>query len=92
MSSDYYALPDGFFRIEYKRWCKLSYSVQEVILRLAERQNFKCAFCDRRRGLEIEHDHDTEEGPWDSYTFYNIRGLVCRRHNWQLMVYEQEQR
>jgi len=92
MSSDYYALPHGFLRIGFSRWCKLSYGVQEVVLKLAERQNFKCAFCDRRTRLEIEHDHEPEEGPGDSYTIYNIRGLVCRQHNWHLMLYEQKQR
>jgi hypothetical protein len=45
-----------------------------------------------QHGLEIEHDHDPEHGDGDRPTIYNIRGLVCRGCNWQLMMYEKKER
>ena len=38
----------------------------------------------------IEHDHDPAFGPGDKLTAFNIRGLVCQRCNWHLMIYEKD--
>jgi len=85
-------LPDGLLRMKYPRWKRLPRDVQPLIVELAARQNFTCAFCKRARGLEVEHDHAPEEGAGDVYTIYNIRGLVCRSCNWHLGMHEAEQR
>ena len=86
-------LPDQFLRMKFPRWLKQSREVQELIVDLAKKQKFKCAICNvRTRKLVVDHDHDPEEGPSDSYTIYNIRGLVCQGCNWDLGFYEKETR
>jgi hypothetical protein len=84
-------LPPSFLRMSYKRWAKLDYGVKQLVVELAKSQRFKCALCSETQRLEIEHDHDPEEGPGHSYTTYNIRGLACRSCNWHLRYYEAEQ-
>ena len=85
-------LPGGFLKKGYNSWRKLDGDVQNVIFTLAESQKFKCALCPTTRNLVIDHDHEPEEGPGHYYTVFNIRGLVCQRCNWHLMVYEKEER
>lgn len=85
-------LPDGFLKMKRPTWSRLDYEVRLLITELARNQDFKCAHCGKERGLEIEHDHDPEHGPGDRYTIYNIRGLVCRRCNWHIGLYEADQR
>jgi hypothetical protein len=83
-------LPDGFLQMSYKRWAKLDNDVKRLIVELATEQKFKCAHCTRVRKLVVEHDHDPQHGPGDKYTVYNIRGLVCQRCNWHLMLCEKD--
>src|SRR4051812_5587086 len=83
-------LPPGLLRMKPRAWHKLDYDVRRLIVDLAERQKLQCVFCSTSRSLEIEHDHYPDIGTGDRYTVYNIRGLVCRRCNWHLMVYEKE--
>ncbi len=82
-------LPPSFLKKRFNGWDKLSPDVKELIVELAQKQNFRCALCPEDRHLEIEHDRHPEEGPGNKYTIYNIRGLACRRCNWLLMRYEQ---
>jgi hypothetical protein len=83
-------LPRGFLKKGFKGWDRLDYDVKLLIVELAEEQKFKCAHCNSERGLIVEHDHSPEFGGGDRYTIYNIRGLVCQRCNWHLMVYEKD--
>jgi len=85
-------LPIRFLKKEYRGWSQLDHAVQLLTVELAEKQKFKCALCNRTQRLEIEHDHDPYHGEGIQLTVYNIRGLVCRGCNWQLMMYEKEQR
>lgn len=85
-------LPDRFLKMKQRTWSRLDYEVRLLIVELARDQGFRCAHCRKERGLEIEHDHDPEHGPGDKYTIYNIRGLVCRRCNWHIGLYEADQR
>jgi hypothetical protein len=88
----YNGLPAGFLKMKYRGWSKLDYDVQLLIIELAGKQDYRCAFCSERHNLEIEHDHDPEEGPYDVYTIYNVRGLACRRCNQHVWFYEQNER
>ncbi len=83
-------LPHGFLKKGYSGWARLDHDVKTLIVELAEKQKFKCVHCPRERRLIIEHDHYPEQGTGDRYTVYNIRGLVCQRCNWHLMVYEKD--
>lgn len=84
-------MPSGFLKIGFKSWSKLDPGVRRVVAELAESQKFKCALCTKTRNLVIDHDHEPEEGPGHPYTVFNIRGLVCERCNWHLMVYEKQE-
>jgi Recombination endonuclease VII len=84
-------LPGGFLKMKYGGWARLDHDVRRVIVELAQEQGFKCAHCMRVGNLIIEHDHYPEHGRGNRYTTYNIRGLVCQRCNWHLMLYEQDQ-
>lgn len=83
-------LPEGFLKMGLRTWNTLDYDVRSLIVRLAIEQGFKCALCTKTRKLEVEHDHCPDYGPGHKYTVYNVRGLVCRRCNWHLMVYEKD--
>jgi hypothetical protein len=83
-------LPEGFLKMNFNRWGGLDHDVRRLIVELATEQKFKCAHCTRTRKLIIEHDHYPDHGRGDKYTVYNIRGLVCQRCNWHLMVYEKD--
>ena len=84
-------LPKRFLKKKYQWWYNLDQDVKQLIVELANDQKFKCALCTRDRDLIVEHDHEPQEGPGYPYTIYNIRGLVCSRCNWHLMVYEKEE-
>jgi hypothetical protein len=81
-------LPQGFLKKKYSGWCRLDLEVQRLIVKRAEKQNYKCAFCDEACNLIVEHDHYPNQGDGDRPTIYNIRGLACHRHNWHLGIYE----
>jgi recombination endonuclease VII len=83
-------LPRGLLKKQFKAWDRLNPDVKRLVVRLAEEQKFKCVHCPRERNLIIEHDHDPEFGPGDKLTAFNIRGLVCQRCNWHLMIYEKD--
>lgn len=83
-------LPHRFLKKGFKGWNRLDYDVKLLIVELAEQQKFKCAHCDKKRNLIVEHDHYPEFGRGDRYTIYNVRGLVCPRCNWHLIVYEKD--
>jgi Recombination endonuclease VII len=83
-------LPYGFLKKQFKAWNKLDHDVKGLIVELAEEQKFKCVHCPRERNLMIEHDHYPEYGSGDKLTVFNIRGLVCQRCNWHLMIYEKD--
>jgi hypothetical protein len=83
-------LPSGFLKKQFKAWDKLDPDVKRLIVKLAEEQKFKCVHCSRVRDLIIEHDHDPLFGAGDKPTVLNIRGLVCQRCNWHLMLYERD--
>jgi Recombination endonuclease VII len=83
-------LPQGFLKKQFRAWDRLNPDVKHLIVKLAEAQKFKCACCPRERNLIIEHDHDPEFGSGDRPTAFNIRGLVCQRCNWHLMIYEKD--
>ena len=83
-------LPRGLLKKRLKAWDRLSPDVKRLVVELAEDQKFKCVHCPRERKLIIEHDHDPEFGPGDKLTAFNIRGLVCQRCNWHLMIYEKD--
>jgi DNA-directed RNA polymerase subunit RPC12/RpoP len=78
--------------MKYRSWVRLPGDVRQAIVDLADRQSYKCTHCEQNRSLEIEHDHEPEYGPGYPYTIYNIRGLACRGCNWQIMMYEKEER
>jgi hypothetical protein len=63
-----------------------------VVVELAREQKFKCAFCDKAKGLIIEHDHWPERDSGDKLTIYNVRGLACSGCNWHLGTYEADER
>jgi hypothetical protein len=85
-------LPCRFLKIGEKAWGRRDLEIRRLIVELAEKQKFQCAFCDRNQNLEIEHDHDPELGPGGkTQSIYNIRGLVCRGCNWALMIYERDE-
>lgn len=79
-------LPKHLLRMKYEAWCKLDLDVKHLIVELAGKQKFKCALCNQNHALEVEHEHEPKEKV--PYTIYNVRGLVCRKCNWQLMFYE----
>lgn len=81
-------LPPGLLKKTYDQWSKLRPDVRALTVELAKYQRFKCALCIQDRDLIIDHDHWPQEGPGVGYTIHNIRGLVCSRCNWHLMVYE----
>jgi len=83
-------LPSGFLKKQFKAWDKLEHGVKLLVVTLAEEQKFKCLHCSRVRNLIIEHDHDPIFGTGDKPTVFNIRGLVCQRCNWHLMLYEKD--
>lgn len=83
-------LPPGFLKKQFRAWVRLDAEVKRLVVKLAEAQKFKCAHCSRERNLIIEHDHDPEFGPGNKLTAFNIRGLVCQRCNWHLMIYEKD--
>lgn len=83
-------LPHRFLRMKFERYDELDHEVKRLIVDLASDQKFKCALCSRDSNLIVEHDHEPQEGCGSTYTIYNIRGLVCSRCNWHLMVYEKE--
>lgn len=85
-------MPDGLLRMSWKTWSRLGRDVRRLVVQLAHEQSFKCAHCDRRNKLIIEHDHFPEHGRGDKYTIYNIRGLACQRCNWHIGMYEADQR
>jgi hypothetical protein len=85
-------LPPGFLKKTWRGWNRLDYEVKLLVVELAERQKFHCAFCRVDRGLIIEHDHEPDQGRGDQLTAYNIRGLACQRCNWHLGLYEQNER
>jgi hypothetical protein len=88
MSAAYDDLPLGFLRMGRRSFEKLNSGVRTVIVALAKEHNYKCAFCTCDHKLEVEHDHDPDEGSGDEYTIYNIRGLVCRGCHFHLTLYE----
>jgi len=71
---------------------RLDLGVRKLIVELARAQDFKCAFCDKRRDLIIEHDHYPERGSGDKLSVYNIRGPACSGCNWHLGMYEADER
>lgn len=83
-------LPRGLLKKQFKAWDRLGMDVKRLVVTLAEEQKFKCVHCTRERNLIIEHDHDPIFGPGDKLTAFNIRGLVCQRCNWHLMIYEKD--
>lgn len=83
-------LPRGLLKKQFKAWDRLGPDVKRLVVRLAEEQNFKCVHCPSEHNLIIEHDHDPIFGPGDKLTAFNIRGLVCQRCNWHLMIYEKD--
>jgi hypothetical protein len=88
-------LPAGLLKMKPRGWSKLDYNVMHLIVSLAREQGYKCAHCNQTRGLEIEHDHYPVRGPQGTsipYTVYNVRGLVCRPCNWDIGMYEAEER
>lgn len=93
MSDDlWYQLPAGFLNRTPKSWLRLDRFLRSLVVELARAQNFKCAFCDRTKGLIIEHDHWPERGSGDVPTVYNVRGLACRQCNWHIGMYEADAR
>ena len=85
-------LPAGFLKKSEKGWMRLDQDVRQLVVELARSQKFKCAFCDRTKGLVIEHDHWPERGSGDKLTIYNVRGLACTRCNWHLGMHEADAR
>jgi hypothetical protein len=85
-------LPEEFLKMKYGAWVRLDDDVKLLVVALANKQSFKCVYCSRKSSLVIEHDHDPEHGASDRYTIYNVRGLVCSRCNWHLMLYEKDER
>lgn len=85
-------LPEGLLNIKFSAWDRLSHELKLLIVELAQKQNFKCVFCNSKRALVIEHDHDPEFGSGSKPTIYNVRGLACGRCNWHLMIYEKNDR
>lgn len=85
-------LPAGLLKRTPKGWMRLDREVRVLVVELARSQKFRCAFCDRTRGLIIEHDHWPERGSGDKLTIYNVRGLACSRCNWHLGMYEADAR
>jgi len=83
-------LPRGLLKKQFKAWDRLGPDVKRLVVKLAEEQKFKCVHCSRERNLIIEHDHDPVFGPGDKLTAFNIRGLVCQKCNWHLMIYEKD--
>jgi hypothetical protein len=83
-------LPRGLLKKQFKAWDRLGPDVKRLVVKLAEEQKFKCVHCPRERNLIIEHDHDPIFGTGDKLTAFNIRGLVCQRCNWHLMIYEKD--
>src|SRR5665647_3718671 len=83
-------LPNGLLKKQFKAFNKLDSAVKRLIIDLAKRQKFKCAFssCNKNTGLEIDHD-PAERLP---YTIFNVRGLVCHRCNLALRAHEMEER
>lgn len=80
-------LPPGFLEMKFDGFKKYKPEAQSLIVELARLQGFKCALCDEKRNLIVEHDH-TEDG--HNKTIYNIRGLACRSCNRQLRLFEKE--
>jgi hypothetical protein len=85
-------LPAGFLKKSPKGWMRLDRDVRRLVVELAREQKFKCAFCDKAKGLIIEHDHWPERGSGDKLTIYNVRGLACSGCNWHLGMYEADER
>lgn len=93
MSDDLWdELPYDFLKKTPRGWMKLDRGMRTLVVDLARSQNFKCAFCDRRRKLIIEHDHNPDYGRGDVPTIYNTRGLACSRCNWHLGMFEADER
>jgi hypothetical protein len=69
-------LPAGFLMKSPIGWTRLDRDVRRLVVELAREQKFKCAFCDKAKGLIIEHDHWPERGSGDKLTIYNVRGLA----------------
>ncbi len=51
-------LPKGFLRLGVDRWLRFEPELQDLIVKLAREQNFRCALCTTDRALIVEHDHD----------------------------------
>lgn len=83
-------LPRGLLKKRFKARDRLGPDVKRLVVKLAEEQKLKCVHCPRERNLIIEHDHDPIFGTGDKLTAFNIRGLVCQRCNWHLMIYEKD--
>ncbi|WP_315836295.1 endonuclease domain-containing protein [Bradyrhizobium prioriisuperbiae] len=93
MSDDlWHQLPCGFLKKTSKGWMRLDRDLRLLIVKLASAQKFRCAFCDRTKGLIVEHDHSPVRGSGDKPTIYNVRGLACHRCNWHLGMYEADAR
>jgi len=90
MTNHWDKLPSRFLKMSFRSWTRLDRDIQRLVCDLADRQEFKCALCSQSRGLVIDHDHGPEEGTGNTYTKYNVRGLVCGSCNWHLGFYECE--
>lgn len=90
--SDWKDLPDGFLRLGYDRWRRFDSALQDLIVKLAREQQFRCALCTANRDLIVEHDHDPYIGDYKRPTTYNTRGLVCHACNRHIDFYEQRER
>jgi hypothetical protein len=61
-------LPEGFLKKRFRAWDRYDRELQLVIIEVARKQGFKCAFCSEDRELIIEHDHEPEDGDGDQVT------------------------
>lgn len=85
-------LPAGFLKKTPRGWMRLDRDVRRLVVELARKQDFKCAFCHRAHGLIIEHDHWPVRDSGEKLTVYNVRGVACTRCNWHLGMYEADAR
>ena len=90
MSYFWEKLPYRFLKMRYPAFSRLPLDVQTLVGELAEKQKYTCAICtDATSNLEIEHEHDP--GGRVKYSVKNVRGLVCRRCNFQVSLYERHE-
>lgn len=84
--------PTDFLKMSDQSWRRLPTNFQQVILQLAQKQNFKCAFCDTSRNLILEHDHSPDFGDGTKANIFNTRGLACHRCNIHIEKFEADER